>query len=45
MLVTFLLLQSNLYVVLACEKVPKNSVHRDLRRQITLRPPAAFYLP
>ena len=27
---TFLLFQSNLYVVLACGKGPKNNVHRDL---------------
>ena len=30
MLVTFLLFQSNLYVILASGKGPKNSVHRDL---------------
>ena len=30
MLVTFLLFQSNLYIVLACGKGPKNSIHRDL---------------
>ena len=30
MFVTSLLFQSNLYVVLALEKGPKNSVHRDL---------------
>ena len=30
MFVTFLLFQSNLFVVLACGKSPKNSVHRDL---------------
>ena len=30
MFVTFLLFESNLYVVLAREKGPKNSVHRDL---------------
>ena len=30
MFVTFLLFQSNLYVVLARGKGPKNSVHRDL---------------
>ena len=32
MFVTFLLFQSNLYVVLARGKGPKNSVHRDLSR-------------
>ena len=30
MLVTFLLFQSNLYIVLARGKTPKNSVHTDL---------------
>ena len=30
MFVTFLLFESNLYLVLAREKGPKNSVHRDL---------------
>ena len=30
MFLTFSLFQSNLYVVLACGKGPKNSVHRDL---------------
>ena len=30
MFVTFLLFQSNLYVVFACGKGPKNSIHRDL---------------
>ena len=46
----FLLFQSNLYVVLARGKGPKNSVHRDLfKTKKTLnkspRPPAAFYGP
>ena len=45
MFVTFLLFQSNLYVVLARGK---NSVHRDLfktknSKQNTLRPAATFY--
>ena len=30
MFLTFLQIQRNLYVFLACEKGPKNSVHRDL---------------
>ena len=30
MIRSFLQFQSNLYVVLACEKGPQNSVHRDL---------------
>ena len=30
MFMTFLLFQSNLYVVLALGKGPKNSIHRDL---------------
>ena len=29
MFVTFLLFQGNLFVVLACGKGPKNSIHRD----------------
>ena len=50
MFVTSLLFQSNLYVVLAREKGPKNSVHRDLfktknPKQKTPRPPATFYPP
>ena len=36
MLVTFLLFQSNIYVVLVCEKGPKNSVHRDIFKTKTL---------
>ena len=32
MFVTFLLFQSNLYVVLARGKGPKNSIHRDLSK-------------
>ena len=47
MFVTFLLFQSNLYVVLARGKSPKNSVHRDLfktktPKQKKPRPPAVF---
>ena len=47
MFVTFLLFQSNLYVVLARGKSPKNSVHRDLFKTKTTkqkkpRPPAVF---
>ena len=47
--VTFLLFQSNLYVVLALEKGPKNSFHRGLfktknPKQKKPRPPAAFYV-
>ena len=50
MFVTFLLFQSNLYVVLARGKGPKNSVHRDLfktktPKQKKNRSPAAFYTP
>ena len=50
MLVTFLPFQSNLYVVLASGKDPKNSVHRDLfkaqnPKQKPSRPPAVFYAP
>ena len=30
MFMTFLIFQSNLYVVLACGKGPKNSIHKDL---------------
>ena len=50
MFVTFLLFQSNLYVVLARGKGPKNSVHRDLfktknPKQKSPRPQAAFYVP
>ena len=36
MFVTFLLFQSNLYIVLACKKGPKNSIHRYLLRQNAL---------
>ena len=48
--VTFLLFQSNLYVVLAGGKDPKNSVHRDLfktkkPKQKSPRPPDSFYAP
>ena len=44
MFVTFLLFQSNLYVVLARGKGPKNSVQRDIfHTKKTL--PAAFYAP
>ena len=52
MFVTFLLFQSNLYIVLACKKGPKNSIHRYLLRQNALnkkpqtpKPPAAFCMP
>ena len=47
MFLTFLLFQSNLHVVLACEKGPINRVHRELKKpkQKNLRPPAAFYRP
>ena len=50
MFVALLLFQSNLYVVIARGKRPKNSVHRDLlktrnSKQKTPRPPAAFYEP
>ena len=50
MLVIFLLFQSNLYLVLASAKDPKDSVHRDIfkaknPKQKTPRPPAAFYVP
>ena len=50
MFVTFLLFQSNFYVILARGKGPQNSVHRDLfktknSKHKTLRPPAAFYAP
>ena len=30
MLLIFLLFQRNIYLVLACERGPKNSIHRDL---------------
>ena len=48
--VTFLQFQSNLYVVLALEKGPKNSVHRGLfktknPKQKNPRPPASLYMP
>ena len=47
---TLLLFKSNLHVVLAREKGPKKSVHRDLfktmnPKQKTLRSPVAFYVP
>ena len=50
MFMTFLLFQSNLYVVLAREKNPKNSIHRDLfetkkTKQKTPRPSAVFHGP
>ena len=50
MFVTFLLFQSNLYMILACGKGPKNRVHRDLfktknPKQKNPRPPAVFYAP
>ena len=50
MFVTFLLFQSNLYMVLECGKGPKNSIHRDLfwtkkHKQEKPRPPPAFYAP
>ena len=50
MFVAFLLLQSNLYIVLAREKGPKNSVHRHLfktknPKQKTPKPPPAFSTP
>ena len=50
MFLTFLLFQSNLYVVLARRKGPKNSVHKDLLKtknpkQKIPRPPAASYGP
>ena len=50
MFVTFLLFQSNLYVVLARGKGPKNSIHRDLfktknHKQNLPKPSAAFYTP
>ena len=50
MFVTFLLFQSNLYIVLAHGKGPKNSVYRDLfktknPKQKNPRPPVAFYAP
>ena len=48
--VKFLLFQSNLYLVLALEKGPKNSIHGDLfktknPKQKTPRTPAVFYVP
>ena len=48
-LVTFFLFQSNLYIVLAHGKGPKNSIHRDLfktktSKQKTPRLQAAFYV-
>ena len=49
MFVTSLLFQSNLNVVLAPGKGPKNSVYRDLfttkNPTQKIRPPAAFYAP
>ena len=50
MLVTFLPFQSNLHVVLAREKGPKNSFHGDLfetkiPKQKSPRHPAMFYAP
>ena len=50
MFVTFLLFQSNLYVVLAHGKCPKNNIHGDLfmtkkPKEKNPRPPAAFYMP
>ena len=50
MFVTFLPFQTNLYVVLARGKGPKNSVHRDLfktknPKQKPHRPPVAIYMP
>ena len=50
MLLTFFLFQSNLYIVLAHGKGPKNSIHRDLfktktSKQKTPRLQAAFYVP
>ena len=43
MLVTFLLFQSNLYIVLACGKVQKTAFIEIFSKQKTPRPPAAFY--
>ena len=50
MFVTFLLFQSNLYVVFACGKGLKYSVHRNLfktksPKQKTARLQAVFYAP
>ena len=50
MFVTFLPFQSDLYIVLACGKGPKNRVHRDLfktkdPKQENPRPSVAFYAP
>ena len=39
-LTTFLLFQSNLYVVLARGKGPKNSVHKDLFKTINPKTPS-----
>ena len=48
--VKFLLFQSTLYLVLALEKGPKNSIHGDLfktknPKQKKTRAPAVFYVP
>ena len=37
MFLTFLLFESNLYKVLACEKGPKNSIYRDLVKTKNLK--------